>query len=78
MPKAQARQERQESGEDLWDRERTAKYLDLPPATLDVWVSRSKGPRFYKVGRHRRYDPADVRAWLEQQASAPRQRPASA
>jgi hypothetical protein len=27
------------------------------------------GPRSFKVGKHRRYDPADVIAWLNDRAT---------
>ncbi|MGI9051049.1 MAG: helix-turn-helix transcriptional regulator [Ilumatobacteraceae bacterium] len=43
-------------------------WLNLPSArTLDQWAYQGLGPRFVKVGRHRRYRPADVLAWLEAQ-----------
>ena len=41
-----------------------AEYLDVPIGTLDQWASRGGGPPFHKVGKFRRYHPADVRAWL--------------
>lgn len=52
----------------LWSSGTTASYLDVPDRTLDEWAYRGTGPRFFKVGRHRRYDPRDVRAWLETRA----------
>jgi excisionase family DNA binding protein len=55
--------------EALWTIERTAEYLDIPVGTLYQWRHRRKGPRAAKVGRHLRYDPADVRAWVREQAS---------
>jgi excisionase family DNA binding protein len=42
-----------------------AEYLRVPLATLDQWASRGGGPAFHKFGRHRRYLPSDVRAWIE-------------
>ena len=33
--------------------------------TLDQWAYLGTGPRFVKIGRHRRYDPRDVEAWIE-------------
>ena len=50
--------------EDLWSIERTAQYLGVPVGTLYQWRHRRKGPRAAKVGRHLRYDPDDVRAWV--------------
>jgi hypothetical protein len=41
-----------------------AAYLRVPLTTLDQWASRSDGPPFHKVGKYRRYAPADVRTWL--------------
>lgn len=46
------------------DSDELAAYLKVPLATLDQWASRGGGPAFHKVGKHRRYSPADVRAWL--------------
>jgi excisionase family DNA binding protein len=43
-----------------------AEYLKVPEGTLDQWASRGGGPFFHKVGAHRRYHPADVKAWLSE------------
>ena len=56
----------------LWSLQETADFLGLPPATLHYLNSRRTGPRSYKVGRHRRYDPRDVLAWLQLRASETR------
>lgn len=56
----------------LWSHSETAAFLGLPPATLHQMLHKRTGPRSYKVGRHRKYDPADVAAWLEDRASTPR------
>jgi Helix-turn-helix domain len=37
----------------------------VPKSTLDQWAYLGTGPRFVKIGRHRRYDPRDVEAWIE-------------
>jgi excisionase family DNA binding protein len=56
--------------EPLWTVEEVSAYLGVPVATLYQWRHRRVGPRASRVGRHLRYDPADVRAWLvERQAS---------
>jgi excisionase family DNA binding protein len=47
--------------------EQVADYLQIPVKTLAEWRSRGGGPRYSKVGRHARYDWADVRAWLASQ-----------
>lgn len=56
-------------GQPLWSIEDTSAWLGVPVATLYQWRSRRLGPRAYRVGRHLRYDPADVREWLDGQAS---------
>ena len=38
----------------------TAAYLGVSMATLDRWSSQGIGPRFFKLGRDRRYRPEDV------------------
>ncbi|MGC4784107.1 helix-turn-helix transcriptional regulator [Micromonospora zamorensis] len=56
--------------EPLWTVEEVSAYLGVPIATLYQWRHRRVGPRASRIGRHLRYDPADVRAWLvERQAS---------
>ncbi|MEU6207137.1 helix-turn-helix domain-containing protein [Micromonospora musae] len=45
-----------------------AEHLGVPPRTLDQWAYKGVGPRFSKVGRHRRYRWADVETWLDQQS----------
>jgi excisionase family DNA binding protein len=52
--------------EDLWSIARTSQYLGVPVGTLYQWRHRKTGPRARKVGRHLRYDPADVRAWVRE------------
>lgn len=44
-----------------------AEYLGVPPRTLDQWAYRGTGPRFSKVGRHRRYRWSDLEKWLDDQ-----------
>jgi excisionase family DNA binding protein len=44
-----------------------AKVLGIPEKTLAQWRSQDKGPEYSKVGRHVRYDWADVNAWLAEQ-----------
>jgi predicted DNA-binding transcriptional regulator AlpA len=56
-------------GERLWTVGDTAAWLGVPVATLYQWRTRHLGPRAYRVGRYLRYDPADVRAWLDEQVS---------
>ena len=46
-----------------------AAYLGVPVTTLYQWRYRRVGPRAIRVGRHLRYDSADVRAWLAERTS---------
>jgi excisionase family DNA binding protein len=55
--------------ERLWSRREVAEYLDVPEATLARWAYMGAGPPYFRVGRHTRYSPADVFAWLEKQRS---------
>ena len=55
--------------EPLWTVEDVSTFLGVPIATLYQWRYRRTGPRAIRVGRHLRYDPAEVRAWLERQAA---------
>lgn len=45
-------------------KEELALFLDIPEGTLDHWASRGGGPAFHGIGNHRKYLPADVKAWL--------------
>lgn len=42
-----------------------AEFLGIPVATLYQWRHKGAGPAAYRVGRHLRYEPAMVRAWLK-------------
>ncbi len=53
----------------LWSHAETAAFLGIPPATLHQLNHKRTGPRSFKVGRHRKYDPSDVAAWLDSRAS---------
>ena len=45
-----------------------AEFLhDIPIKTLAQWRYRGVGPKYRKVGRHVRYDWADIHAWLARQ-----------
>jgi len=51
--------------ENLWNKPQVAKFLNVSTATVDQWVSRRTGPRFFKVGALVRFKPADVYQYLE-------------
>lgn len=38
--------------------------LGVPIETVYQWRRKDTGPRGFRVGRHLRYDPEDVRAWV--------------
>jgi excisionase family DNA binding protein len=46
-----------------------ADRLRVPVATLAYWRHVGAGPRSIKVGRHVRYQPADVDIWLDKNAT---------
>lgn len=54
---------------ELWTIQQLAEYLRTPVGTLYQWRYKGVGPRAYRVGRHLRYDPAEVRRWLLEEAS---------
>ena len=42
--------------------------FELPSVeTVYQWRRKRTGPRGFRVGRHLRFDPADVRAWVNHQ-----------
>ncbi|MFI6030213.1 helix-turn-helix transcriptional regulator [Amycolatopsis magusensis] len=49
----------------LWTVEDVSAYLGVPVKTLYQWKWRGEGPPVRKLGRHLRYDPVKVRAWVE-------------
>jgi DNA-binding transcriptional MerR regulator len=52
----------------LWDSREVGEHLGgIPIGTLDQWAYKGVGPAYIKVGRHRRYRPEDVEAWLDAQ-----------
>jgi excisionase family DNA binding protein len=53
----------------LWTAQDVADYLGVPLATLYQWRYLGTGPSAYRVGRHLRYEPSAVQAWLDQHAS---------
>ncbi|MBW1599111.1 AlpA family transcriptional regulator [Streptomyces sp. JJ38] len=41
-----------------------ADLLGVPVETVYQWRRKRTGPRGFRVGRHLRYDPEDVRRWV--------------
>lgn len=42
-----------------------ADLLGIPVETIYQWRRKHTGPRGFRVGRHLRFDPKDVRAWVD-------------
>lgn len=58
--------------QDAFDPRKTARYLGVSDATLRLWRSEGKGPRFYRAGEKLvRYRRADLDAWIEARLVAP-------
>lgn len=51
--------------EELWDTKRVAEYLKVHPRTVERWRDAGKLTAAH-LGRRWRYDPADVRRFVEQ------------
>ena len=44
-----------------------AAFLSMPVKTLRQWRYLGVGPKAFRIGRHVRYEPAEVRRWLDQE-----------
>ena len=53
--------------EALLDSQAVSDFLQVPIGTLNQWAYLHKGPPYIRVGRHRRYRPEALQAWLEGQ-----------
>ena len=51
--------------ERLWTIGEVSAFLGIPVATLHQWRYLGTGPDAYRVGKHLRYSPVAVQAWLE-------------
>jgi hypothetical protein len=56
----------------LLNQDKLAAVLDVPAGTVEQWRARGGGPPFFRIGRHVRYDPAEVREWLDSRRNLPR------
>lgn len=50
----------------LWSIRETAAYLGLPVSTLHHLVAVGTAPPSFKIGKARKFDRAEVEAWLEE------------
>jgi len=55
------------TAEPTWTIHDVSAYLRIPVGTLYQWRYRRTGPKAAKVGRHLRYHPGEVKAWLAEQ-----------
>ena len=55
---------------EVWSVEDVARYLRVPVETVYRWRKVKYGPPAARVGKHLRYDAADVRAWFKAQVAA--------
>ena len=49
----------------LWTIHDVSQYLQVPVQTLYSWRARGVGPRSRRVGKHLRYEAADVVGWFK-------------
>lgn len=49
----------------LLDIEALATWLDIPARTVRYFVAERRIP-FVRIGRHIRFDPAEIRRWIDQ------------
>uniref|UniRef100_UPI0035164885 helix-turn-helix transcriptional regulator n=1 Tax=Streptomyces calvus TaxID=67282 RepID=UPI0035164885 len=47
-----------------------AEMFDVPLETVYQWRKKRTGPRGFRIGKHLRYDPADIRAYVDQRKQA--------
>lgn len=48
----------------LWSVEEVAEYLRVPAKTIYAWRYQGFGPPAFRLGKHLRFRPAEVEAWL--------------
>lgn len=53
----------------LWSVTEVSTYLGVPVQTLYYWRKSRTGPPAARVGKHLRYDPDAVRAWVHDKAA---------
>ena len=60
---------RQMSSQQLLTTQQVAVYLGVPIATIHRWRYVGTGPPAIRVGRHLRFDPDDLAAWIGEMKS---------
>ena len=48
----------------LWTIDEVSKYLRVKSSVIRYWIKTRSIP-FIQIGREYRFDPSDIRAWLE-------------
>ncbi|MGW0230896.1 helix-turn-helix transcriptional regulator [Actinopolymorpha singaporensis] len=56
--------------ERLWSVHDVSEFLGIPVATLYRWRCTGSGPKSIRIGKHLRYDPVEVYAWVREQQAA--------
>lgn len=54
----------------LWTVEELAEFLQVPAKTIYSWRYRGEGPLGIRVGKHVRFEEAEVTRWLESRGDA--------
>ena len=54
----------------LWTTTEVADFLSVPVATLYSWRQRGIGPPAISIGKYLRFDPAELRAWVDEMRRA--------
>ena len=49
----------------LWSATEVAEYCGVPVSTVYAWRRRGVGPPAISVGKYLRFDPDDLRVWLD-------------
>lgn len=57
------------SCERMWKIEDVSDFLGVPVGTLYQWRHRGDGPPCVRLGKHLRFDPDRVRAWVASKAA---------
>ena len=55
-----------ELDEKLWTMEDVAKYCRVKTSVVKYWLQNTTMP-YIKLGKHHRFDPQDIKAWVEKQ-----------
>jgi excisionase family DNA binding protein len=53
----------------LWTIDDVSAFLGVPVQTLYQWRHRHEGPPCMRLGKHLRFDPDQVRAWVANQVA---------